>query len=106
MEIALVDDVVAIKNRPRFVAADRHGYSLWNPMPNHIANSRPSKVMENQPRVVELFVLESPSAMDTRHVSLFVALGWMVAERADHLAQTSRGTNSRPTSTKVFNWLS
>jgi hypothetical protein len=46
-KIGLVDDVVAVKDGPRFVAANRHGYALGNSGPDHVPNSRPAEVVED-----------------------------------------------------------
>src|ERR1019366_7438180 len=50
-KVCLVHDVVAVKDGPRFVAANRHGNPLRDPSPHHVPNSRPAEIVEDSPGV-------------------------------------------------------
>ena len=45
-QISFANDIVAIKNRSRLMAADGHGDTFRNPATNHVANRSPAKVVE------------------------------------------------------------
>jgi hypothetical protein len=44
-------DVVAIKDCPRFVSADRHRHSFTHASTNHVADSRPPQVVKHARRL-------------------------------------------------------
>ena len=45
-EIGLVDDVVALENRPGPVPGDGHGNLFGDAVPAHVADPRPSQIVE------------------------------------------------------------
>jgi hypothetical protein len=45
-EVGLVDDVVALKDRPGPVPRDGHGDLFGDAVPEHVADSRPSQIVE------------------------------------------------------------
>ncbi len=47
-KVAPGDDVVALENGPRFVARDRHGYTLGNAGAHEIADPCPPEIVEEE----------------------------------------------------------
>ena len=55
-KIGLVHDVVTVKDGPRFVAADGHGYALRDARPDHVPYRRPAEIVEDAPDVPGLTI--------------------------------------------------
>ena len=50
-KIGRVDNVVAVKDGPRFVTTNRHCYALRDSRPNHVSYSRPAEIVEDAPGI-------------------------------------------------------
>jgi len=45
-QVSLIDDIVAVKDAPGFMAGNHHGYPLRDPRPDHVPYRYSSEVME------------------------------------------------------------
>jgi hypothetical protein len=92
-QVSLINDVVAIKDSPRFVPTDSHGNSLRDTSADHVANGCPAKIVEDAPGVLSL---------DTATLATAATHG-MLAAIAYIPPQTCRDTRRRPCLAEISN---
>jgi hypothetical protein len=90
-QVSLINDVVAIKNGPRFVPTDRLGDSLRDISADHIANGCPAKIVEYAPGVPSL-VAAFLTSMPLRN---------LIAAVTHKLPAARRNTGRRPCLAKI-----
>src|SRR6516162_5017122 len=95
-QIGFVDDVIAIKNSSRLMAADRHRHSLGNAATNHVANGRAAKIVEKEPAEVEFLVLPLLRAVAAPYLALGILDDFARARWTKHVSDSSRAADLRP----------
>src|SRR5206468_9594555 len=93
-KVFVAGDVVAIKDCPRFVSADRHRHSFTHASTNHVADSRPPQVVKHARRLHHDFFYSVNDLGD--RIASFIEL---------RLRRPSSFTRRRPGPSRVANGL-
>jgi hypothetical protein len=93
-KVFVAGDVVAIKDCPSFVSADRHRHSFTHASTNHVADSRPPQVVKHARRLHHDFFYSVNDLGD--RIASFIEL---------RLRQPSRFTRRSPGLSRVANGL-